>query len=674
MTRALPKFLRELDPNLFLSNNYVVLDFETDTTGGHYGNPIIAENGLILACWKRGPDHPRGQDRVCHWGDEFSMANLLRDISEADFFVAHNAKYEFGWLNRSGADLRELIAFDTKLAEYVLLGNLASGDEMMLPRKMDLDTCSLRRGLPQKDPVVDILIKADINPVRIPPTWLQGRCRQDVDTTEAVFLDQRERLARTNRLSVLFTRVLLTPVLASIEAEGMGLDADAVRKTHAEYSEKLQDLSLKMHKMTGGINWKSPQQSAKFIYDVLKFAELQKRGMPVRGKGPSVTKTGKPRENRKADQKTLDKLVATTKEQREFIKLRKEIGKVNAALSKNLDFFLGVVEEKGGVFYGEFNQANTATHRLSSSGMELQFQRFLDKTGKHMLSKKAQFQNMARAFKKLFKSKRVTEDGRPWLIFDPDGSQLEFRVAVEMAGDPQGIIDISNKDWDAHVTSGSAMAQMSYDELYAKYKAGDEAAAEIRQQAKPETFKPLYGGEFGTPAQMRWYAEFKNRYKGIAGMQADWANQVSRKKMLVTPWGMRYYWPRARVNDQGRLNVKTAVYNYPVQALATAEIIPVAMVYFWHRLHMEGLENKVAIINTVHDSVVCEVHPDYVDEVAAVAKRAFTLDVYNYLQVVYQFEFKHVPLGIGMKAGTHWGSGKESAFNIYADGREEQVK
>ncbi len=235
------------------------------------------------------------------------------------------------------------------------------------------------------------------------------------------------------------------------------------------------------------------------------------------------------------------------------------------------------------------------------------------------------------------------------------------------------MMDIADKNWDAHVTSGSAMAQTSYDELFAKYKAGDKWASEIRQQAKPETFKPLYGGERGTPAQERWYKAFKERYEGIAEAQETWAAAVRKDKVLITPWGMRYYWPYAKVDQSGRLNVKTSVYNYPVQALATAEIIPIALVYFWHGLAARGLSDRCFIVNTVHDSVACEIDPAVIEEVGALAKKSFTLDVYVYLDRVYGLKF-NVPLGIGMKVGTHWGTGDESSFNIWPDGREERVK
>src|ERR1700745_1711461 len=113
----LPKFLEDLDPEIFLSDNYVVLDFEIDTSHGDYGNPIHSANQLLLASWKTSKGHTKAQ---C--GNEYAdWESLRQDIQQADFIVAHNAKYELGWLKRLGVDLRTVFAFDTQIAEYVLL-------------------------------------------------------------------------------------------------------------------------------------------------------------------------------------------------------------------------------------------------------------------------------------------------------------------------------------------------------------------------------------------------------------------------------------------------------------------------------------------------------------------------------------------------------------------------
>lgn len=662
----LPSFLSRPDPSVYLRDNYVVLDFEVDTSHGDFGSPVHPANRLLLACWRTGKDHPHSCRNVWDmpewtsstWADEYGMDQLLRAIKEADFIVAHNAKYELGWLRRCGLDLHNVLVFDTKIAEYVLLGNLAAGDETMLPRSTSLDMCCLRRGLADKDPVVDRMIKDGINPVRIPHSWLEGRCRRDVETTEQLFLDQRRHLHVTGRLPVQYTRCLLTPVLADIEPNGMTLDAAAVAEQYERASAELAQLEQRMAAMTGGINWRSTKQSAEFIYDKLGFQELRRKsGEPLR------TKKGA----RRADNKTLDKLEARTKEQRDFIALRKTIGAVNALLAKNLAFFAGVCVEYGGTFHAEFNQTATATHRLSSSGIELTFQTILNDKGRPT-RKRVQFQNMPRKLKPLFRARR-----EGWLMAEADGSQLEFRIAVELGDDEQGMRDILDPNWDAHVTSASAMEQIPYDKLYAAYKAGDDKAAAMRQAAKTETFKPLYGGKKGSKKQERWYRAFRERYPGIAATQHGWVTEVINTKRLVTPWGMRYYWPRVRVEQSGYCNVETAVYNYPIQAFATAEVIPVALVYFWHRIAERGLQDRVIIVNTVHDSIVCEIAPDAAEEFEALAKQCFTLDVYDYIQQAYGYEFK-VPLGCGIKIGTHWGKGEEKAYNVFRDGRQERVK
>ena len=643
--------LTSLNENVYLTGNYVVLDFETDTSHGDYGHPVHPDNGLLLACWKRGSDHPSGESGILScFGGEFSQDKLLADIEAAGFLVAHNAKYELGWLRRCGLDLGNIVVFDTKIAEYVLLGNLAAGCNAtsLPPRSTSLDMCCKRRGWESKDPVVDMMMHMGINPVDMPPPWLEGRCRQDVDTTERLFLEQRNLLQATDRLTVQFTRCLLTPVLADMEFQGMCLDEERVDEVYHEYSKELVRLEREMGKQAEGINWKSSMQVADFLYDTLGFNEPRRRdGTPLR--------TGAGR--RKADKATVAGLKATTKAQKEFLALRSRIGSVNAALSKSLEFFKGICMEYGGVFYASFNQTTTATHRLSSSGHKTWFLTF-------EAYKQVQFQNMARIFKRLFKAR---EEG--WLMMEIDGSQLEFRVAAELGNDKQAIKDITSSDFDAHCQSAAIMSGEDYDVFLKEYRLGNKKYKAMRTAAKVDTFKPLYGGESGNKKQKAWYKAFKGIYKDIAATQEKWVEEVLRTKRLITPWGMRYYWPRARRASDGYVNVKSAVYNYPVQAFATAEIIPIAVTFLWHRL---AGRDDVRMVNTVHDSVILEIHPDAVESVKDAGILAFTSDVYEYLERVYGYEFT-VPLGVGVTVGTHWSEGDEESFNVWPNGEMRKV-
>lgn len=637
------------DPTLYLRGKYVVLDFEVSVQDGRYGSAIDPRNQLRLACWKES-----GSDVVHRrWAGEFEQADLIDAIKRADFIVAHNSKYELGWLRRAGVDLHDILVFDTKIAEYVLYSNLTTSikGSGLAPRSTSLDKCAARRGYHTKDPIVDLWMKHDVNIDDMPRKWVEDRCVSDVRTTELVFKDQVNQLARSNRLAVAFTRNIFTPVLADLEFAGAHVDSRRVRELHANYTTKLNILESDFATLTGGINPGSPKQVANYLYDTLKFKEPTTRG----GK-PKRTGTGR----RSASDKTIARLVVETEAQREFIDLRRKVGKVSAALSKTLNYLLGIVNDpaRNDTFWWELHQTRTATQRTSSTGIPTP-------------DGSIQGQNFPRAFKDVY-----TTRFRDWKIGAIDGSQLEFRVAAQLGRDAQAVTDILDKDFDIHVTSAAVMAGRTYADLYAAYKGGDKRAALLRQDAKPESYKPLYGGKVGTKKQEKWYAEFQRRYAGIDKAQKEWQAQVAKDRKLVTPWGLVYYWPHAKVSSRGHLNVGAQVCNYPVQGLATAEIIPIAVTHFWHRTrHLSsGPAPSLLIFNTVHDSADFECKPEVVPEVESLGKQAFTMDVYKYLRIVYNMDFDLVPLGVGIKVGDNLGDADETAYNIFPDGREVKVK
>lgn len=648
----LPDFIENPAPEVYYDTDYVVLDFETDTSHGDYGSAVHEDNGIVLACWKRGPDGPMRKV----WGGEFEMGRLVADVEQAKFLICHNAKYELMWLSRCGLDLSKVIVFDTKIAEYVLLGNLSAGDDKGLrPLSTSLDMCCRRRGWKIKDPVVDIMIGNGINPVSLPRPWLQGRCEQDVLSTEALYKDQLDRLSTTNRLPVLYTRCLLTPVLSALEFVGMNLCSERTEKEYREHMQSLQKLNGELEHVTGGINWRSGPQVAEFLYDELEFSELRNwDGTPKR------TNSGR----RLTNKDTLEKLKPKTERQKTFLDLRGKIGKVSAALSKNLEFFIGVCREQGGIFKAVFNQTRTATHRLSSNGISTLFEMF-------PRAKTVQFQNLPRVFKPLFKAR---EDG--WLMAEADGSQLEFRVAAHLGKD-EAAKELIVTGGDVHALSTGVQFNHTPEELEELSVADPKKFKYQRTESKSWTFQPLYGGEGRTKKQKEYAAAFRAQYPELAQEQEDWVAAVINDKQLVTEWGMRYYWPNARMVKRGKdtvLNVKSSVYNYPVQALATAEIIPIAVVYFWHRVQAEGLGDKIVLVNTIHDSIICELHPDYVSAFRRIAKLAFTQDVYSYLDSVYGIHFDFVPLGVGINVAEYWTEGEEESYNIYYDGKEERVE
>jgi hypothetical protein len=132
----------------------------------------------------------------------------------------------------------------------------------------------------------------------------------------------------------------------------------------------------------------------------LGFSELRKsNGEPRRTK-----KGGK----KLTDQKTIDALVATTAKQREWVALRKRLGKVSAALTKSLRFFQGACKEHGGVIHATINQTSTATHRTSSTGIPMKFKMYEElalREQRENAPMSAQFQNLPNDFKPLFRAR-----------------------------------------------------------------------------------------------------------------------------------------------------------------------------------------------------------------------------------------------------------------------------
>lgn len=640
----LPKYIDSPDPELLLSDSYVCLDFEIDTSHGDFGHPAHLANQMLLACWSLGPDHPcfEQKDKVYSiWGNEYELTPLVDHLDAAEIVIAHNSKYELGWLARCGYDIGSRPTFCTKIAEYVLSGNLRYDTS--------LDACVRRRGGRPKDPVVDKMMKAKVNPIHIPRPWLQGRCIQDVQTTEALYLDQRAHLERTNRLGVQFVRCALTPVLAYMEQQGCSLDKDRVREEYDKEVEAEARSRLALQDMMGALNPGSTKDLAHWLYTELKFAELRdKRGNPIRTKGDKpITNVA-----------TIEALAAKTKAQKQFKELYFEWNSSKQRISKYLDFYVAVCNQQDGKFYAQFNQTVTKTHRLSSSGMRIEYDHVVDDRG-NKKSGATQFQNQPREYKRMFCSARPD-----YFFSEEDGSGLEFRVAGLVGDDAAIKEDINNPDFDPHRRSASIINDIP-EEQVDKYQ---------RTDAKAHTFKPLFGGQSGTEGQKRYYESFNERYSALVETQNGWLAEAKYTKRVILPWGLRLYFPHIKADSKGYIQERTQIFNAPIQSFATADIIPIQAVILWHLIRSSGYEEQMILVNTVHDSVLAEIHKDYVQQYRELVAESWRR-VYGFIEAVYGSSvaamMDGMPLGTDIQHGSHWSEGEEVSYSITKDTIQE---
>ncbi len=265
--------------------------------------------------------------------------------------------------------------------------------------------------------------------------------------------------------------------------------------------------------------------------------------------------------------------------------------------------------DENGFIHPEFMQCVTATGRLSS--------------------RNPNFQNMPRgntfAIRKVVESR--FENG---FILEGDYSQLEFRVAGFLAKDAQAYIDV-NEGTDVHSYTASIIGCS-------------------RQDAKAHTFKPLYGGVTGTDAQQRYYRAFKEKYEGVTVWHEQLQREAVQKRLITLPSGRQYAFPDARWTKWGTATNRTAICNYPVQGFATADLLPIALV----RLQKVFMEEKLisVICNTVHDSIVVDVHPSEKDTcIKLMADAMMSLPEETISRYNVKFD---MPVGIELKIGKNW--------------------
>jgi DNA polymerase-1 len=220
-------------------------------------------------------------------------------------------------------------------------------------------------------------------------------------------------------------------------------------------------------------------------------------------------------------------------------------------------------------------------------------------------------------------------------IMEADFAQLEFRVAAFLSQDEVAIEEVKT-GFDVH----SYTAQVISD-------AGQKTS---RQDAKAHTFAPLYGatGYGRTAAEAAYYEHFTEKYKGVALWHTRLAEEALTNRKIQIPSGRQYAFPDVQRRANGGVTYFTNIKNYPVQGFATADIVPIALI------HIDTLLStfKSCIVNTVHDSIVIDIHPEEEKEVIEVIKQT-NKELPNLINLQWGINF-NVPLLLEAKIGYNW--------------------
>ena len=609
-------------------------------------------------------------------------------LDRATVLVMHNAAHDLLWLWESGFKYNGPV-FDTMLAEYVL--------QRGVKEPLSLEACADRYALDtRKQDTLKEYFSKGYNTREIPWDVLVSYLSSDLGATQQLADRLMLRLNSKEDSGLLSTVDLTNQVatcLARIYQRGFAVDLSVLDTVRQQFEQERDDLErdLQQHVRTlmgdTPINLNSPEQLSWVIYSrkvidkpawgnaiepYMSGAEfdrmisagterlyktkavqchdcngtghirkVRKDGTPYskpnrcracNGNGYLLTDLGsvaglrfKPPSAKwasangfstsKQNLETLEKSarVKGMTDAEEFLSKVRRLSAVDTYLSSFVDG-IRIYTKQDGKLHVRLLQHRASTGRLSSADPNMQ--------------------NMPRGgtfpVKKVFVSR--FNGGK---IMEADFAQLEFRAAAYLSQDGVAIDEVST-GFDVH----SYTAQVITD-------AGQKTS---RQDAKAHTFAPLFGatGYGRSKAEAAYYKLFVYKYKGIAAWHKKLGDEALRFNKITNVSGRQYAFPTVRRRDNGMPSHFTMIKNYPVQGFATGDIVPIVL----NELHELLQPYNSVVVNSVHDSMVVDIHPDEEQQVIDIIE-SLNDNINALVKKTYNVEM-NVPLLLEAKIGSNW--------------------
>lgn len=393
----------------------------------------------------------------------------------------------------------------------------------------------------------------------------------------------------------------LVPVLAEMEMTGVRLDTDALAETSKVLTERMHQIEQNIYGLAGHeFNIASPKQVGEVLFGEMKIVEK-----------PKKTKTGQYVTSEEVLQQLRSKapIVDHILEHRG---LKKLLGTYVDALPK-------LINPRTGHIHTTFNQAVTATGRLSSSNPNLQNIPVRGEDGKEI--------------RKCF----IPEPGQ--LFFSADYSQIELRVMAHLSGD-ENMIEAFREGYDIHAATAARIYKEDINSV----------SRDQRTKAKRANFGIIYGiTVFGLAERLDISRDeakqlIEGYFSTFPGVHAymEKAKETAREHGYAeTFFHRRRYLPDITSHNATVRNfAERNAINAPIQGSA-ADIIKIAMVRIYERFKREGIRSKMIL--QVHDELNFSVLPEEKERVEKI--------VIEEMQNAYPL---HVPLVADSGWGENW--------------------
>lgn len=395
----------------------------------------------------------------------------------------------------------------------------------------------------------------------------------------------------------------LVRVLADMEMTGVRIDTGILAESGSELTGQLSGLENKIREMAGDstLNVNSARQLGEALFGRMKIDPK-----------PKMTKTKQYR----TDEEYLQSLA----EGNPIIGVILEYRGIRKLLSTYIEALPQLVNPKTGRVHTSFNQAVTATGRLSSSNPNLQ----------NIPIRDAQGREIRKAF--------VPADG-DHLLLSADYSQVELRLMADLSNDPNLLDAFRNKE-DIHSSTAARLFGVPIAEV----------TPDQRRKAKTANFGIIYGiSAFGLGQRLnipRTEAKeiidgYFRSYPGVREYMERVIGEAGQRGYVSTIFGRKRFLPDIKSgNATVRGLAERNAINAPLQGSA-ADIIKIAMIRAWEELRRRGLRSK--IILQVHDELVVDMYKPEQEQVISIV-----LDAMEHAATL------KIPLSVDYGIGANW--------------------
>ena len=538
--------------------------YDTETTGYDcFGDRMI---GISLAAE---PDR-------AFWvpldpGNRTERVEILKPLFENERIdkIGQNIKFDDEFMRSAGVEVKGR-KFDTMLLHYLLEPESRHGMNYLAHNYLGYDPIPISAliGSGARTITMDM----------VQPDRVAEYAAEDADVTLKLMRELWPKVAGQG-LDKLYLDIEepLIDVLASMEREGVRIDTAILADYAGELARQLAALENRIKELTGegDLNINSARQLGEVLFGKMRLG----------GDKPKMTKT----RQYATDEETLQGLAGKHKVVGAVLEYRG----VKKLLSTYVEALPQLVNPATGRIHTSYNQAVTATGRLSSTNPNLQ----------NIPIREEQGRMIRRAF--------IPSDA-DHVLLSADYSQVELRIMAHLSGDP-AMIEAFRAGEDIHRATAARIFGV----------APDEVTSEQRRRAKTANFGIIYGiSAFGLAQRLNIprgeaAAIIEGYFRSYPGVKAYMERVVAQAResgYVETIFGRRRTLPDiASHNATVRGLAERNAINAPIQGSA-ADIMKIAMIRIFNELRDKGLRSKMIL--QVHDEVVIDTVRSEREEVA----------------------------------------------------------